>query len=145
MHYITMSSCSCNRTGNHTSKPATDQSELCSRFKGGDYLLKHIFGSIKAQTIASKTCSYFGIPLQMMTHSSFSRSCGSTHCQIIINLSHWSNESAFCLRRFSKARRDCQAQTQKINTSCVISHAWLTSLTTCCISHNHQILFFSPS
>lgn len=75
-----------------------------------------------------------------MTHSSVSRFCGSMHCKIIINLSQLSNESVFCLRSFSKAKRDCQAQREKINTSCVISHAWLTSLTTCRISHNHQIV-----
>lgn len=82
-------------------------------------------------TISSFVCN---------AHSSFGRFCGSTHCQIIINSSQLPNESVFCLRSFSKPRRDCQAQIEKINTSCVISHAWLTSLTTCRISHNHHIV-----
>ena len=94
--------------------------------------------TIEEQTIRSKS-------LPLLQHLSsdddsptFRRFWGTTHCQIIINLSYASNENTFRMRSCGTARCDCQAQREKINTCDLSSLVNITDKK--CILHNHQIV-----
>lgn len=147
----------CNITGNEASKSITVNAYICCVYSSARFKV----GYLHFHTSAKQTKKLFDLSntiqrerrQQRPKHSATAESPFRrwlTHlsvvsvdlpcCQIIINSSQPSNEDALRLRSLGKARRDRQAQTEKINTSCVISHAWLTSLTTCRVSHNRQML-----